>query len=68
MIPEPAPGIDQNFDNANLAVNQIKENLNQYLNEIRSKFYKDKRINFSHAKFRYEIEIPSELVKGNKKP
>jgi hypothetical protein len=35
MIPEPAPGIDSNFDNANLADNKIKESLNEYLNEIR---------------------------------
>ena len=38
MIPEPAPGIDSNFDNANLAVNKIKESLNEYLSEIRLKF------------------------------
>lgn len=29
---------------------------------------KDKRINWSHAKYRYELEIPEELVKGKKKP
>ena len=27
-----------------------------------------KKINYSHAKYRYELEIPSEVVKGNKKP
>jgi len=31
-------------------------------------FHKDKRINYSHAKFRYELEIPCEIIKGNKKP
>ena len=30
--------------------------------------FKDRRIRFSHAKNRYEIEIPQEHVKGNKKP
>mmetsp|Transcript_30336 Transcript_30336/g.40311 ORF Transcript_30336/g.40311 Transcript_30336/m.40311 type:complete len:93 (+) Transcript_30336:42-320(+) len=30
--------------------------------------YRDRRICFSHAKNRYEIEIPEEHVKGNKKP
>jgi DNA mismatch repair protein MSH6 len=30
--------------------------------------FKDRRISFSHAKTRYEIEIPEEHVKGNKKP
>ena len=42
--------------------------MNDYLIEIRQMFYKDKRINFSHAKFRYELEIPNELIKGSKKP
>ena len=30
--------------------------------------FKDRRICFSHAKCRYEIEIPKEHVKGTKKP
>ena len=32
----------------------------------KSKFLKFR--NFSHAKFRYELEIPERYVKGNKKP
>ena len=32
------------------------------------KHYRDRRITFSHAKNRYELEIPEEHVKGNKKP
>lgn len=31
-------------------------------------FGRDRRIDYSHAKFRYELEIPSEHVRGNKKP
>lgn len=30
--------------------------------------YKDRRIQYSHAKNRYELEMPEELIKGNKKP
>lgn len=28
----------------------------------------DRRLNYSHAKARYELEVPEELVRGNKKP
>ena len=31
-------------------------------------FRNDRQIQFSHAKFRYEVEIPADYVKGNKKP
>jgi len=66
-IPEPQKGIDKNFDSANETVNSIKADLNRYLEVIRTKM-NNKRIGWSHAKYRYEIEIPVELVKGNKKP
>jgi DNA mismatch repair protein MSH6 len=40
-----------------------------YLEEVRVLFSDDnKRINWSHAKYRYEIEIPIEMVGGDKKP
>ena len=41
--------------------------MDEYLKEIVKRF-KDRRICFSHTKNRYEIEIPQEHVKGNKKP
>lgn len=66
-IPEPQPGIDQNFDYANEAVNQIKAELDTCLHEIIQRF-KERRICFSHAKMRFEVEIPEEHVRGNKKP
>ena len=31
-------------------------------------FGRDRRVDFSHAKFRYELEVPVEHVRGNKKP
>ena len=66
-IPEPQQGIDQDFDAANDAVNDIKGELDEFLQGIQRR-YKDRRICFSHAKNRYEIEIPEEHVKGAKKP
>lgn len=38
------------------------------LAKVRGFFNEEKRINWSHAKYRYELEIPSELVEGKKKP
>ena len=66
-VPEPQEGIDEDFDRANQDVTDIKIQLEQYLDKIRNQF-KERRIQFSHAKNRYEIEIPDELVKGGKKP
>lgn len=66
-VPEPQRGLDENFDTANDSVTMIKQELDHYLNTIRAQL-KCKRINYSHAKFRYELEIPSEFVKGNRKP
>ena len=45
----------------------MKAELEGILSSVRQQF-KDKRICFSHTKFRYEIEIPEEHVKGNRKP
>ncbi len=58
-IPEPQTGIDEKFDKANNLVTKIKEKLDIYLEEIRTEFKDEKKqINWSHAKYRYEIEIP----------
>ena len=48
-----------------MILNQIS--LNYYKN-IRTKFNNDPNINFSHAKFRYEVETPERYAKGKKKP
>lgn len=66
-VPEPQAGLDADFDSANERVSDVKEMLTQYLEEIRKEM-KCRQINFSHAKFRYELEVPEELVSGNKKP
>jgi len=67
-VPEPRSGIDQEFDEANEVVNEIKEELEEFCVNLRKQYHNNRNISFSHAKQRYEIEIPEELVKGNKKP
>lgn len=68
-IPEPQPGFDDKFDLANSRVDGLKEELNAYMKHLKeTKFGKDRRVTYSHAKFRYEIEVPVEFVEGKKKP
>ena len=51
----------------NRNVDQVKGEFEGYLQEVRKRF-KDRRIAFSHAKYRYELEIPADLVAGQKRP
>jgi DNA mismatch repair protein MSH6 len=67
-IPEPQPGLDEGFDNCNQRVDEIKAKLEALLNQVRARFRDTRRINWSHAKYRYEIEVPQEYVEGKKKP
>jgi DNA mismatch repair protein MSH6 len=54
---------------ANNHVTAVKLRLEDYLKSIREQFCdEEKRINWSHAKYRYELEIPQEMVEGKKKP
>ena len=47
----------------------VKGKLDKYLEEIRKQFSDEKQqIGWSHAKYRYELEIPSVLLEGNQKP
>lgn len=43
----------------------IKQRLDALLQEVKQQF-KDRRIGFSHAKYRFEIEVPSDLVDKHK--
>ena len=67
QIPEPKPGIDLDFDKANEKISQIKDKFYDYLIEVQKQF-EDTSIKYSHAKYRYELEIPENIIKGNKKP
>lgn len=49
-------------------MNDAKAALDSYLEVIRGRFKEKRSITYSHAKFRYELEIPIELVKGSRKP
>jgi len=66
-IPEPQPGLDDTFDNANNQVNEAKAALEDLLDRLRKEF-KERKICFTHAKQRYEIEFPSDMFKAGKKP
>jgi DNA mismatch repair ATPase MutS len=46
----------------------VKQRLEEVLMKTRQRFKDQRRINWSHAKYRYELEIPSEYVEGKKKP
>ena len=67
QIPEPKSGIDPDFDKANSKVSLIKDKFYDYLVEIQKQFG-DISIKYSHAKYRFELEIPEHLIRGNKKP
>ena len=64
-IPVPQKGLDETYDTATEAVDAIKSELEEYLQTF-VQLYKDRRVVFSHAKFRYEIEVPEEHVKKDK--
>ena len=64
-IPEPQKGLDETYDKATEEVQKVKAELDKYLDTFKTLF-KDRRISFSHAKYRYEIEIPEEHVKRDK--
>ena len=76
-IPEPQPGLDTEFDQVNSECDLEKHKIEEYLNYIKSLLVEKnpkqhakvmRNVQFSNAKFRYEIEIPIELVEGKKKP
>ena len=66
-IPTPGLGLIENYDKNRELKKKIEEKLKDYLCGIRKRF-SDSSIDFCHAKFRYELEIPEKLVKGLKKP
>jgi len=77
QIPEPQRGLDQNFDQTNDKVNGVKKQLDNYLDTVRQLINKHNdgraghllnQVNYCHSKQRYEIEVPCDLVAGNKKP
>lgn len=64
-IPEPIPGQDDEFDEANKRVEKVKQKINSYLSTVRKEL-KNQTINYTtgSAHYRYEIEVPDELEKN----
>ena len=66
-IPQPKHGMDSQFDTAKARSNEIKEKLYDYLITVQRRF-DNTSIRYCHPKYRFELEIPESLVKGDKKP
>ena len=66
-IPTPGIGLIESYDKNREIKTEIEVKLKNYLTGIRKRF-NDHSIDFCHAKFRYELEIPEKHVKGTKKP
>ena len=63
-MPEPVPGLDEEFDQANSRVEKIKEKLEKYIEKVRKEL-KCRNINYAtlSKRFRYEIEVPEDMAK-----
>lgn len=66
-IPTPAQGTEEEIDKLTNQIDQIKEELNEYIKKIRARF-SNNDICYIHIRARYELEIPEFLVEGKKKP
>ncbi|KAL4491712.1 hypothetical protein ABPG73_013515 [Tetrahymena malaccensis] len=66
-IPTPVPGICEAYDNKLKEIEDHENEFSNYIKKIRKQFGDD-RIQFCHSKAPYQLEIPIELVKGDKKP
>lgn len=63
-MPEPVPGLDEEFDQVNARVDKIKEKLEKYIEKARKEL-KCRNINYAtlSKRFRYEIEVPEDMAK-----
>ncbi|CAD8059529.1 unnamed protein product [Paramecium sonneborni] len=66
-IPKPVTGVIESYDQSVAEVQLVEQKLDDYLLKIKKMFNKNnKDIQYVHTKFRYEIEIPDELVQKSK--
>jgi len=65
--PLPKKGVWEDYDAILIEIKQIEDELEEILQSVRDQF-NDQTINYSHAKFPYQLEIQERLVKGKKKP
>ena len=69
-IPEPRQGLDEGFDNCNNQVDRIKHHLHELLHSVKQTLSTSSnqparimnQVNYVHGRYRYEIEVPVELV------
>ncbi|KRX06428.1 P-loop containing nucleoside triphosphate hydrolase [Pseudocohnilembus persalinus] len=66
-VPHPVQGIIESYDISYQKIQEIEKQFDVYLKQIQKQFG-DKNISYDHSKFKYQLEIPEHLVKGNKKP
>lgn len=61
-VPEPVPGQDEVFDEANGQVEKIKGQIDDYLESVRKRM-KSRNINYTtlSKRYRYEIEMPEDM-------
>jgi len=64
----PSRGVNSRSDEIIDKMNEIKNSLQEYLDAQRKLFNNHSKVIYVHTKFDYEIEIPEELVEGEKKP
>ena len=65
--PVPAAGLDPEYDRLSNEADEIENQLQEYLVNIR-KTFKTEAINYAHIKHRYELEFPEHIIEGNKRP
>ncbi|CAK58417.1 unnamed protein product (macronuclear) [Paramecium tetraurelia] len=66
-VPKPVTGVLESYDQSVAEVELVEQKLDSYLQQIKRKLFKNNsNIQYAHAKFRYEIEIPDELVQKSK--
>jgi DNA mismatch repair ATPase MutS len=63
-IPEPKQGLDEEFDEANVKVENIKRRIDDYLEKVKIEL-KCKNINYTtnSKRYRYELEVPDDMSK-----
>ena len=65
--PGPVTGFDPNYDNSLRAVDAIKQRLDDYLTELKTRF-NTTEVSFVQNKYRYEVEMPEKVSRKIGKP
>lgn len=68
IVVEPADGVYEEYDKCKEIINEFSEQFDAILEKEKKRLKCDK-ITYAHTKFyKYEMEIPEDIVKGDKKP